>query len=496
MVTFVRYFNLLLAVLSLFPASAFKNEVADTVLRNGSIYSLNERSSKYQAMAIKDGYITFLGNDNCVKPFIGPDTAVFDLQGRMAMPGLVDAHMHLLSGGSGLLKCSLNYQPLTLEEVLVHIQGCLDAESDKPVSDWLEVIALDYYVLVDSTGGVTKADLDTLDTRRPIVVRSVDYHTNWVNSPALEVSNIVSSTPDPPGGIVERLPGGQEPSGILQDNAGFLLAGPAPPTPEDDVNSAKAALKLLREEGITTFQDAEANVETARAFEAVRKEGVLSSRGYFDYRIDAPNSTAHIPTLVSHIINVTSTWNDPEDTGPVPSLKWQAVKIFVDGIILYPANTGAVIEPYFMPVGNGSVWQPDPNALPDPFWTTEILAPTLEQLILKNIDAQIHVDGDLAVRIALDSIESFRKKYSDKYDYRIGLAHNELTDPDDWPRFAELKADPIMSFQWSQAASVWIPNTLKSMGPVRSNYLEAWGDIAKFGTRIIYGSDWPVSSLT
>jgi predicted amidohydrolase YtcJ len=138
---------------------------------------------------------------------------------------------------------------------------------------------------------------------------------------------------------------------------------------------------------------------------------------------------------------------------------------------------------------------PDPDSRPDPYWSVDILSAVLEKLILKNIDAQIHVDGDLAVRVALDSLEYFRNKHGDAYDYRVGLAHNELTDPADWPRFAELKADPIMSFQWAQASSVWIPNTLKSMGPVRSNYLEAFGDIARFGTRVIYGSDWPVRLL-
>lgn len=78
---------LLLAVSSIHSHAAPSKHVADTVFRNGSIYSLNDRSSKYQAMAIKEGRITFLGKDGCVEPFIGPKTTVFDLEGRMAMPG-------------------------------------------------------------------------------------------------------------------------------------------------------------------------------------------------------------------------------------------------------------------------------------------------------------------------------------------------------------------------------------------------------------------------
>ncbi|EEU34645.1 uncharacterized protein NECHADRAFT_77170 [Fusarium vanettenii 77-13-4] len=458
-----------LSVVSAF-ATKCKGCAADTVMLNGSIYSLDEFSSKHNAMAVKNGFITFLGSDDGVRPLIGPDTLVFDLEGRMAMPGLVDAHMHVISGGADLLKCSMNYQPLGLQEALDHIQGCLDSDTDKSDEDWLDVIALDYYTLSDTTGGVTKRDLDKLKTKRPILVQSADRHTFWVNSIALRASSITAATKNPAGGVVERLPGSKEPSGILQDNASGLLAGPAPATPEDNIKSGKAALKLLREQGVTAFQDAAAGPDAGKVFAAIKKEGGLSARGFFDYRIDAPNSTKEIDALVEDVLNVTSTWNDPTELGPDPTLKWHAVKLFVDGVILYPANTGALLEP-------------------------EILSAVLAPLICNRIDAQMHVDGDLAVRVALDALEDVRSKYPHLNDYRIGLAHNEVTDPSDWPRFAELKADPIMSFQWSQASSVWLPNGLKSMGPVRSNYLEAWGNIAAFGSRIVYGSDWPIDPL-
>ncbi|RNJ55475.1 hypothetical protein D7B24_008523 [Verticillium nonalfalfae] len=463
--------KLLLAASSfLGPGSASSHKPADTVFRNGSIYSIDRRSSKHEAMAITDGLITFLGSDGCVTPFIGPETAVFDLKGRMAMPGLVDAHMHPISGGAALLKCNLNYQPLGLNAVLDHIQSCIDGEPEKSDEDWLEVLSMDWYTLAEDAGPITSKTLDVLKTQRPIVATSADRHTFWVNTAALKVSDITASTQNPPGGVIERLPGSLEPSGILQDAASGLLAGPAPATLQEDVESARAALKLLREQGVTTFQEAASSARTAAVFEAVKNEGGLSARGFFDHLISAPNSTAEVAALVEEVI-------------------------FVDGIIMYPANTGALIEPYFLPVGNTSVWAPNSEKWPEPYWSTEILAAVLEGLILHGIDAQIHVDGDMAVRTALDALQDFRDKHGDVYDYRVGLAHNEVTDPSDWPRFAELKADPIMSFQWAQASSVWMPNGLKNMGPVRSNYLEAWGDIAKFGTRIIYGSDWPIDPL-
>ncbi|KAF5579660.1 amidohydrolase [Fusarium subglutinans] len=213
------------------------------------------------------------------------------------MPGLVDAHIHPLSGGAGLLKCNMNFQPLGLSKVLEKIQSCLDDEKNKTDKDWLEVISLDYYALVDDTGGVTKKDLDKIKTKRPILVASADSHTFWVNSAALKVSSLTSKTKDPRNGKFERLPGSQELSGILQDSATSLLAGPAPPTAEDNVRSARAALKLLREEGVTSFQEAASTEDTALAFAAIKKEGGLTARGFFDYLVQPPNNTAGIDLL-------------------------------------------------------------------------------------------------------------------------------------------------------------------------------------------------------
>ncbi|KAF4475802.1 amidohydrolase, partial [Fusarium agapanthi] len=455
-----------------------KTVIADTVFHNGSIYSLDLLSTKYSALAVKDGYITFLGDEESIQPYIAKYTSVFNLEGRMMMPGLVDAHMHPLSGGAGLLKCNMNFQPLGLSKVLEKIQSCLGDDKNKTEEDWLEVISLDYYALVDDTGGVTKEDLDKLKTKRPILVASADSHTFWVNSAALKISSLTSKTKDPRNGKFERLPGSQELSGILQDSATSL-----------------AALKLLREEGVTSFQEAASSEDTAVAFAAIKKEGGLTARGFFDYLVQPPNNTAGIDDMVKDVVNVTSTWNDNTVLNPKPSMKWHAVKMFMDGVLLYPANTGSLIEPYFQPVANTSMWAPKSDFGPKTYWDKELLSLTLTKLFKNNIDAQIHVDGDLAVRTALDALEELRNKNPKLRDYRVGFAHNEVTDPSDWPRFAELKADPIMSFQWSQASSVWLPNGVKSMGPRRSHYMEAFGELAKFGSAIVYGSDWPIDPL-
>ncbi|KAH5557394.1 hypothetical protein HBI25_134920 [Parastagonospora nodorum] len=468
---------------------------ADLVFHNGSIYTLDAQSSKVGALAVKDGIITFLGSSEGVTRYISNATKVVDLNGRAATPGLVDAHMHILSGGAFLLKCDLNYQPLDLQAVLKHIQGCIDGETDAAAEAWLEVVNMDYPSLITRSGPVTKKDLDTLKTTRPMLIRSSDYHTVLVNSKALDLSSITASTPNPGNGIIERL-AGNEPSGVLQDNAFALLSGPPPPTDKENVEAGRAALELLRQAGITTFQEAAASEEHHTIFQTLLANDELSARAYFDYRIEAPNGTAGVADLVAKTLATVGPLHDNSTLQRKPSLKWQAIKLFLDGVITYPASTAALIDPYWLPVNgtNETVWAADNSTLVKTYWSPEILTQTLEGLFLGGLDAQMHADGDLAVRTGLDAAQSFREKHPE-HDFRLGLAHDELSHPDDWPRFAELGVDAIMSFQWSQLSSFYVPSTFESLADYRLKNLQAYAQIEKAGRPVVYGSDWPIDPL-
>lgn len=468
---------------------------ADFVFLNGSIYTLDSTSSKVDALAVRNGIITFVGSNDAAKPYISNSTKVVNLHGRAAIPGLVDAHMHVLSGGLFLLKCDLNYQPLGIEAILTHIQQCIDGEPDKSSDAWVEVVNMDYPSLVTRSGLVDKRNLNTLKTDRPVVIRSSDYHTVLVNSRGLEISNFTSETPNPENGIIERFPGTNEPSGVIQDSAANLLAIP-PPTPEENIQAGRAALQLLREAGITTFQEAAAGPEHHALFSAILQENGLSARAFFDYRIEAPSSLSGVPSLVSQTTQTIHSFNTTNSTlTPAPGLKWQAIKAFIDGVITYPARTASTLDPYWNPLnGSNTTWTPDPSTLKDPYWDAEILASTLEGLFLNGIDAQLHVDADRAVRIGLDAAQAFRAKHPES-DFRLGLAHDELSHPSDWPRFAALGVDAIMSFQWAQLSSFYIPSTFASLGDYRLPNLQAYAQIEKAGRPVTYGSDWPIDPL-
>ncbi|KAG9195796.1 hypothetical protein G6011_00917 [Alternaria panax] len=335
---------------------------------------------------------------------------------------------------------------------------------------------MDYSTLISRNGRFDKASLDTLKTKQPVIIRPNSYHTVLVGSQALEMCNIIATAADPSGGVTERLPGSKEPSGVLQYNASDLLSLPLLSL-EEAVQAARAAMQLLRQSGIITLQEAKALVEYNQVFQALQQEVEL------------------IPILVAESVKLIKRFDSNSTMHFTPSLKWQAVKMFLNGVITYPTSTVALIEPYWSLVnGSDSTWAPEPGPLRKTYWESEILTRTLSDLWLAEVDARIHADGDLAVRIGLVSAESFRKAHPG-HDFRLGLAHDEPSHQDDWVRFKELEVDAIMNFQWSQLVISYIPSTFLSLADYNRQNLQAYAEIEKAGRPITYGSNWPVDPL-
>ena len=131
---------LLPAVLAV-AASSPSASPADRVYRNGVIFMADSRNGTAEALAIRDGRIVYVGSNQGLAPFVGSDTVSVDLKGRFLMPGLVDGHMHPLEAGTQLLKCSLNYESLTVAELQQRVQACLDHDASKDPDAWLEVVS-------------------------------------------------------------------------------------------------------------------------------------------------------------------------------------------------------------------------------------------------------------------------------------------------------------------------------------------------------------------
>ena len=468
---------------------------ADTVYRNGFIYTVDGADSVQQALAIRSGRIVYVGSDAGVAAFIAEHTSVIDLHGRMAMPGLVDGHMHPLMGGAALLKCNLNYQQLTIKEMQGRIQSCVDETRSREPGAWLEVVNWFQEGMLPAGTTTTKATLDALDTKRPIVVVSSFGHTVLANSRALELAGISARTPDPLGGKVGRDAAGN-PSGILEDAAYQLVTKQLPaPTASDDVKSAEAALDALRKQGVTSFLDAMAVPPTLEAFANVQRRGLLTARAHFAVLITPPEGREP-EKAAARVKALAQRYDQGGPLEPRPSLTVRNVKLFLDGVIAAPALTGAMLEAYFSPQGSGAdrPWAAGKSRGPEVYFPPAVLRTMLIDAANAGFEPHMHADGDRAVHEALDGIQALRERFPTQ-DIRTAIAHDEIVDPKDFPRYKQLNAIPVLSFQWEKPAPDTIEGLRDYLGPARFKYVEPAGFLAAAGARIAYGSDWPVDPL-
>jgi predicted amidohydrolase YtcJ len=467
---------------------------ADAVYINGFVYSVDSRNSVWEALAVRNGRIVFVGSNSGARALVGSGTRVIDLHGRMLMPGLVDGHMHPLEGGTQLLKCNLNYERLTVAQFQARVQACLDRTKDASPDQWLEVVNWFQQDMLPAGTELTHETLDALRTGRPIAVMSSFGHSVLANKRALALGHIDASTPDPVGGKIQHDGAGQ-PTGILEDAAYEKVTKLLPrPTPEQNVAAARAALDALRKQGVTTFLDADAENEDIEAFSAVQHAGGLTARGHFAVPI-RPAADLIPDDAVAGVKAIAAKY-DQGAVRPEPTITVRNTKLFLDGVITAPAFTGAMLQPYFSNQGTASQprWEPGNDRGPPVYFPAPTLRAILLGLARAGLEPHMHADGDRAVREGLDAVQAMRKQFPETA-IRAAIAHDEIVDPADFPRFAQVGAIPVLSFQWEKPAPDTIDGAQHYLGPERFKYLEPAGYLAAAGARIAYGSDWPVDRL-
>jgi predicted amidohydrolase YtcJ len=467
---------------------------ADTVLLDGRIHVLDSADSVVPALAIRDGRVIYTGAEAGARALVGPQTKVIALHGGVVMPGLIDGHMHPLSGGLGLLACSLDYRRLTIPQIQEIIRGCLARDPQAGDDKWLVVI--NWFQQETQPLGVetTRAMLDGLPTKRPIVVSSSFGHSTLVNSRALALAGVTAATPDPAGGQIHHDAAGA-PTGLLEDMAQHLVTSLVPPaTPEENRAAARAALAAMARQGVTGFLDAVAPPEDIIAFSEVQKAGGLTARAHFAPLIEPKDGPAP-DAVIASIVALRATY-DQGPLQPAPTITVRNIKLFMDGVIAAPAQTGIMLAPYRTNQGtiDHPQWAPGTSTGPAPYFPPAVLAPLLQKIAALGFDPHMHADGDGAVHIALDAVAALRAAHPE-YDTRPAIAHDEIVDPADYARYKPLNVVPVLSFQWEKRAADTIGGAEQQMGPERFARLEPAGQLTDAAAPIAYGSDWPVDPL-
>jgi predicted amidohydrolase YtcJ len=321
-------------------------------------------------------------------------------------------------------------------------------------------------------GAPDKDLLDRLVPDRPAYLSSLDGHSAWVNSRALELAGIDSRTPDPaPDGVIVRGPDGA-PQGTLRESAMALVESIIPPhSAAEELAGLERALAMAAGFGITTLHEANAGEPELAAYAAADDGGLLTARIVAALSVDPGAGTAQVARLTAVRARYAR-----ERLRPV------AAKIFLDGVI--EGRTAALLAPYTdTPDFRGELRLP-PAAM-------NALVAALDDAGFK---VHVHAIGDRAIRVALDAFEAQRARDGGAGPRHI-MAHLQLFDPSDLPRLAELGVAASFQPLWAYEDSYIRELTEPRLGPERSRWLYPIRSVAETGAIVAAGSDWSVTSM-
>lgn len=436
------------------------------ILFNGKIWTGND-AEFVEAIAITGNTITRIGSSADIKKLAQKSTQLVDLKGQLATAGINDAHTHFLSGSMGLTGVDL-YQAKTLEEALSAIERFV---KEHPNKKWITGMGWQYNLF---EGGMPNREaliaLDKISAGRPLVLDAYDGHSIWVNSKAMELAGISSTTQFDGFGSIIKDPEGK-PTGAFTEAAGSLVEKIVPPpTTEEKLEAIRIGMKYAARLGITSIQNASGSVAEFQLYETLLKQAELTLRSSTAFSAGKNTKEEDIQQFIQ-VKNRTKSH---------PLLKAVSIKFMLDGVI--ESHTSPMLEPYS-------------DALPDGTHANSDFALPLEkyQQLLNRFDKEgfqiyTHAIGDRTVREALNAYEKAQQTNGSK-SRRHRIEHIEQCNPQDVPRFAQLGV--MASMQPIHADPGNIEVWAKAVGEKRIPHAFMWQSMLKNQVHLVFSSDWP-----
>lgn len=453
----------------------------NVVFKNGTIYTSNGKQDIVEAVAVKEGKITFVGSNKDVEGYINEDTKVVDLQGHFILPGFVDNHNHIFEAKSPAAgNCSVS-PDASLQEQRSYLNTCKKGVKD---GEWISGTGFSLEELLKDMDEKSEQQmplqvLDELFPNNPVLIMERTSHSVWVNSKALEVVGINKETKDPQGGRIIRDSETGEPFGILYDTAGDIVMEKAwnsqPNLFEKNYEGLLDGLDEVAKNGITTVGDGR----------------LYWKRGW----LDVWNKVNDEKKLTSRVVLrpwVYPNLNEAEQMEYFKKIKRDdvssrmlinQVKMYSDGISIN--STAKILEKYKFEWFKGTPY--GLNYIPEEkmkWWLTE-----LNKI---GYGALIHTIGDGGVRESLNAIESAKKEGANQ---PYTLTHVEMVEDSDINRFAKLgiSADFQVGHDFAEdpkqswASAYFTNQQMERIMPL--------GRIWKTGANVSLSSDWDVNEL-
>jgi len=455
------------ALAALAPVMLAAQAPADLVLTNGRIYTVDNARPIVSALAVRGGRFVFVGSDAEARALAYGSTRIIDLHGATVVPGIVDAHGHLL--GLGNMLSEVNVAGATsYQEVIDRVKAW--AKNAKP-GQWIVGRGWDQNRWTPKEFPTHDA-LSRAFPGNPVVLERIDGHALLANAKAMELAHVTPTTQEPSGGRIVKLTSG-EPSGVFVDNAQSLIDAAIPPLSRADTRRAiLAAIAECNRWGLTGIHDPGATAATISIYEELARAGSYNLRNYV--MLSDPGDPGSPAAITNPYLR----------RGPLSALYdghlWiRAIKLYADGAL--GSRGAALLAPYSDDPTNSGLLVSQPAHIER--WA--------EVALRRGFQVNVHAIGDRGNRIVLDAFETALKTVP-KADHRFRIEHAQILSPADIPRFAKLGVIPSMQATHQTSDMPWAE---ARVGPERIRGAYAWRSLLNTGVVIPNGTDFPVEEV-
>lgn len=444
---------------------------ADLVVINGEIYTQDSVNSIVQAVAVRDGMITFVGQNEQALKFQGEKTAIVDLDGKLMTPGLIEGHGHFMGMGYNLLNLDLSGAG-TYEEMVEMVKQKIG--SIQP-GEW--VIGRGWHQSkwnlspkVMCNGFPSHRLLSSISPDNPVYLSHASGHAILVNRKAMEIAGINAGTFfNKTGEIIKDSHG--NPSGVFTEAAMGLFSSYLPVNDlVSDIKAYEKAVNNCLKEGITTFHDAGVDARTLDLYKKMISEGKAKIRFYV--MLDGSDEQL----LKQYFAK------GPQIDSAHYLLTVRSIKLYMDGAL---GSRGAwLLEPYSDRPGHSG----------NMVTSLDHIKKVAEKAVGKGFQICTHAIGDRANRETLNIYESVFENHPEGFNSRFRIEHAQHLSQNDIPRFARLGVLPAMQAIHLSSDRPWAIDRLGKERIVEGAYV--WQKLLRTGTRIINGTDVPVEPLS
>ncbi|MEO5815905.1 MAG: amidohydrolase [Gemmatimonadaceae bacterium] len=453
--------SVLLALLLAAPLEAQSARSADLIVTNARIYTVDDTRPVVAAMAVRDGRIAFTGSLREAMALKGANTRMLDLGGRTVIPGMVDAHAHLLGLGQSLQTVNL-VGAKSYDEVIARVVA---RAKTVPAGQWIIGRGWDQNQWGD-TRFPTHDALSLALPNNPVYLERIDGHAQLANAAALKAASVTAATKDPSGGKILRTASG-EPTGVFIDNATSIVDRAIPKATRDETRKAiRAGIAESQHWGLVGLHDAGESRATIDLMEEMAKAGEIPFRLYVMISDDSAD--------VAHYLA-----RGPQ-SGLYDNHLWiRSFKLYADGAL--GSRGAALLEPYNDDPNNRGLLLTAPAHIQD----------VAVRALKAGFQVNTHAIGDRGNRVVLDAYDA-ALELQPAADHRFRVEHAQILNHDDIPRFAQLGVIPSMQAVHQTSDMYWAGTRL---GQVRLLGAYAWRSLLETGVVVPNGSDFPVEAV-